>query len=112
MDKIIVEELKTQEKQEPAKVLQDTEPVEHLVIADHFNIDTPTKQENNKLMTLWEHAKGVSESKENQDVIWQIISLERTLGAPRLGESRLDRLYRYAKLKKQELMIQEQLKSV
>jgi len=44
--------------------------------------------------------------------MWQVVHLEGIMGAPRLGESRIDRLYRYAKLRRQERQIQSELKSV
>lgn len=84
----------------------------HLAIADRFNIDIPNKQEDNKLAEIWQYASGLSETKEISDVIWQVINLEQIVGIPRLGESRLDRLYRYAKLRRQESQIREQLKNV
>lgn len=107
---IQVEDLPKQDTQ--AEVDPTVEPTEHLALLQHFNIDIPNKQETGKLQEIWEYGKKMSKSGDIQDVIWQVMHLERTLGAPRLGESRLDRLYRWAKLKRQETRIAEELKSV
>lgn len=109
---IQVEDLPVEEQDLSPEVDQAVEPTEHLALLQHFNIDIPNKQETGKLMEVWDYGKQMSKTGDLQDIIWQVISLERTLGAPRLGESRLDRLYRWAKLKRQETQIQEQLKSV
>lgn len=89
-----------------------TEPIAHLALSGRFNIDSPTDEENKKMAEVWAFAQGVAKSADIQDVIWEVIHLEGVLGAPRLGESRLDRLYRYAKLKRQEAQIQSELKNV
>lgn len=81
-------------------------------IARRFNIDTPTKEEEGKLIEIWQHGKSLSKTGDIQDVMWQIMHLQRTLGAPRLGESPLDKVYRWAKLKRQQADIEEELKVV
>lgn len=86
--------------------------VSHLAIKDRFNIDNPTQQEEKKLAEIWAYASRIAESEDINDIIWEVIHLEGVLGAPRLGESRLDRLYRYAKLRKQESVIKQELKEV
>ena len=90
----------------------DAGAIQHLAIADRFGISNPTQEEENKLMEIWDHAAGLSKSGEITDIIWQVIHLEGVLGAPRLGEERIDRLYRYAKLRRQERQIQSELKGV
>lgn len=104
------------ESNEPAEPegnkIQSENPIGHLSIAKRFNIDTPNNEENKKLMEIYEHVKSLSKTGDIDDIIWQVVHLEGVLGAPRLGESRLDRLYRYAKLKRQERQIQEELKNV
>lgn len=89
-----------------------TDTSEHHLISRHFGIDMPDTAETGKLKEIWEYGKGMSKTGDVQDVIWQIIHLQRTLGAPRLGESPLDKVYRWAKLKRQERNIQEELKNV
>jgi len=100
--------LQTQSPQSAAR----SDSVAHMALADRFNVSNPTKEEEGKLAEIWAHAQGLAKSENIQDVIWEVIHLEGMLGAPRLGESRLDRLYRYAKLKRQESYIQEELKGV
>ena len=112
MDEIIVEDLPDKNEQHSAKKHEITDSVEHLALASRFNIESPTSEEASKLMEIWNYGKSQSETKDITDVIWRVISLENTLGAPMLGESRLDRIYRFAKLKRQESLIQEELKNV
>jgi len=118
MDEITVEDIQVEEipkDEKPALGAEPailTDPVEHLSISRHFNVDTPNKEEDGMLREVWAHGKAMSELGSIPDVIWQIMHVEQTLGAPKLGESRLDRVYRYAKLRRQEQMIQEQLHNV
>lgn len=109
---IVVEDLSAQESQQAPSTRSDNEAVAHLSVARHFNIDVATKEEDGKLREIWDHARALSPSGEITDVIWQILHLERTLGAPKLGESSLDKLYRWAKLKRQESEIQRDLMNV
>lgn len=89
-----------------------SDAISHLALAPRFSIDMPNKQEEGKLAEIWAWAQGTAQSEDIQDVIWEVINLEGVLGAPRLGESRLDRLYRYAKLRRQEAQIKEEIKDV
>lgn len=84
----------------------------HLALASRFNIDMPNKQEDGKLAEIWAYAQSKAGSENIPDIIWEVIHLEGVLGSPRLGESRLDRLYKYAKLRRQEAQIQQELKNV
>jgi hypothetical protein len=106
-----VEEIADNSPQTPQPAMPST-PAPHLVLANRFEIDSPSKNEDNKLREVWDYARSQSNTKDSQDVLWQVIHLEGLLGAPRLGESRLDRLYRYCKLKRQESQIQSELKNV
>ena len=87
-------------------------PIEHLAIAERFNIDHPTKQEDEKLATIWDYVKAQGGERSMSDVIWDVINLELTLGSPRLGQTRLDQLYKYVRLRIGEARIQEQLRDV
>lgn len=91
---------------------QTSDPVQHLAIAQRFNITTPTKQEDKMLQEIWSFAAEKGQTNDISDIIWNVINLEGTIGAPRLGESRLDKLYRYVKLRRQEAQIQEELRNV
>jgi hypothetical protein len=111
---ILVEDLpeNTSQTIQSPQAAARSDAVAHLALAPRFNIDTPTKQEEGKLAEIWALAQGVAKSADIQDVLWEVIHLEGVLGAPRLGESRLDRLYKYAKLKRQEAQIQRGLQDV
>lgn len=100
----------SQKPTQPAST--STESIEHLVMARHFNIDTPTQEEDGKLREIWEYGKTLSKTGEMQDTIWQLIHLQRTMGAPRLGEAPLDKIYRWAKLKRQQANIEQELENV
>lgn len=88
-----------------------TDSVEHLAIAERYNIGIPTKEENEKLQTIWSWVKQKGGERPIQDVIWDVINLEGTIGSPNLGQTRLDKLYKYVKLRINEARIQEQLKN-
>lgn len=108
MDEIEVEDIQEDPIASPHVTSDIVEP---LMLASQFRIDSPTDEEKGKLATVWELAKELSKTKENYDVVWQVKHLMMTLGAPTPGESSLDRIYRYAKLKRQEQMIQSELKN-
>lgn len=105
-------EVETIDQPQIASTAEVPNPVAHLAIANEFGVESPSKEEEKKLMEIWEHGKSLSKTGDMHDIIWEIMHLSRSLGAPRLGESRLDRIYRYAKLKRQERAIQEELRHV
>lgn len=109
---ILVEDIPDSPKQQVTTVGANPNPVEHLAIANRFNITQPTKEENEKLSTIWDYVKSKGGEREMKDVIWDVINLEQTLGSPRLGETRLDKLYKYVRLRIDEARIREQLKDV
>lgn len=112
MDDVEIESLPEEKYEEPQGSLPNQEPIEHMVLAPYFQVEGPDESENNKLAEIWRHAKAISPTGDTIDVIHQVKHMEQVLGAPRLGEARLDRLYRYAKLRRQEAMIQDELRSV
>lgn len=95
-----------------AQAAARSDSVAHLSLKDRFHIDMPTEQQEKQLAEVWALAQQTAKSEDISDVIWEVIHLEGVLGAPRLGEGRLDRLYRYAKLKRQEAQIQTELHDV
>lgn len=109
---VTVENISSPEEPTTTSPAHSTTPVEHLSIKDRFNIDTPTTDENKKLLAIWDFVKAKNPGKEIGDYIWEVINLEQTIGAPALGETRLDKLHRYVSLRIQEQRIQEQLKDV
>lgn len=111
---IVVEEIPDNSPTDPQSPVAAarSDAISHLALAPRFDLSSPTKEDENKLAEIWAYAKGVAGSSEIPDVIWEVIHLEGVLGAPRLGESRLDRLYRYAKIKRQITQKQEELRNV
>lgn len=84
----------------------------HMAIAQRFDITSPTKEEDKQLSEIWAWAQGMAKSENIPDIVWEVIHLENVLGSPRIGEARLDRVYRYVKLKRQEAQIQQELRDV
>lgn len=109
---IIVEDLPDQNPIQSPQAAARSEPIAHMALAPRFGIDMPNKQEEGKLAEIWAYAQSVAKSEDIQDIIWEVIHLEGVLGAPHLGETRLDKLYKYTKLKRQEAQIQSDLKNV
>lgn len=108
MEEIIVEELPQEDKiPEPAT---NTDRIEHLILAPQFKLDSPGTEDKNKLAEVWALGKKLSKTGETYDVIWQVKHLMLTLGAPTPGESSLDRIYRYAKLRRQISQAETELK--
>jgi hypothetical protein len=112
MNGIVVEDLSDGQEPTSAVPAQPTSSIEHLAIASRFNADPDNKEDNKKLAEIWQFAKSKSNSQEINDLIWEVMHLESILGATRIGESRLDRVYRYCKLRRQESIIQQELKNV
>lgn len=112
MTDIIVEDIPQDEQ--PHKnittVPAQTDSGEHLAIAGRYSITIPTKEEDEKLQTIWGWVKQQKGERPIQDIIWDVINLEGTIGSPNLGQTRLDKLYKYVKLRINEARIQEQLK--
>lgn len=111
MSDIVVEDLPEKDDQSPlSRAKSDINT--HYALASRFNIDAPNKEEDNKLSEVWAFAKNNAKSEDIQDIIWEVIHLEGVIGSPRLGESRLDKLYKYCKLRRQEAQIQSEMKNV
>lgn len=109
---IEVEDLPVEETQISADKHENSDSISHLAIANHFNVENPNKEEEKKLREIWNFGKTISDTGEITDVMWQVMHLSRTMGAPRLGETLLDKVYRWAVLKRQEKEIQAELQSV
>ncbi|MCA9313734.1 hypothetical protein KDA08_05495 [Candidatus Saccharibacteria bacterium] len=107
-----VEELPQEQKTQSPQATARTDNVAHYALADRFGIVNANKEEDGKLAEIWAFAQGQAKSENIPDIVWEVVHLEGVLGSPRLGESRLDRLYRYCKLKRQESAIQNELKGV
>lgn len=86
--------------------------ISHLAIKDQFSIDIASGEEEGKLQEIWAYAKSMANSEDINDVVYEVIHLKGKVGQPRLGESYLDRAYRYCKLKRHEAITQEQLRGL
>lgn len=113
MDTVTVEELPnrpTESTETTTPLNASATPTAHLALVGQFNIDHPTKEEEKKLAELWEYGKKMSKTGDITDIIWEVMHLRSTLGAPRLGESPLDKVYRWAKLRRQQEQIDAELR--
>lgn len=109
---MIVEEITPEEKPQTTQTNQPTHEVSHLSLAQRFNVENPSKEEEGKLSEIWNYVRQNSGKSEITDLIWEVMHLENQLGTPRVGESRLDRVYRYCKLRRQANIIDSELKSI
>lgn len=107
---IIVEDIPEEQADRVPVEATQTERIEHLILAPQFKLDSPNQEDKTKLAEVWDLGKQLSKTQETHDVIWQIKHLMMTLGAPTPGESSLDRIYRYAKLKRQISQAETELK--
>lgn len=74
----------------------DTAPV-----ASYLDILNPNETDSHQLKTLVEFLRGDAKEMTQSELLHQLRHLELKLGEPRIGERRIERLYRYAKLNAQ-----------
>ena len=79
---------------EPSGASVDVFPVP---LQGYLNIDRPTTEEAQQLKEIWDFIDGEGEA----DKLYRIQQLENRLGSPALGQTRLDKLYEYAKITRQ-----------
>jgi hypothetical protein len=109
---VTVEELPSKDNDKSPVASARSDVVAHYALNNRFNITSPSKEEDSKLAEIWAYAKGNSKSDNIPDIVWEVIHLEGVIGSPKLGESRLDKLYKYCKLRRQEAQIQSEMKNV
>lgn len=109
--KVIVEDLPAKDK-EPERPIVSEEPLGALRISQYFFIDTPSQEERQQLDEIWDFARERSGSKSLQSTILAVVQIKGKVGQPRIGESYLDRVYRYVKLRKQEEIISQEMKNM
>lgn len=73
-------------------------PQDFLPLAGMMDITTPSTEDSGKLSEVWEYFKG--EGKSNSEILYAIKSLENRMAAPRLNETRLNKLYQWVKVRK------------
>lgn len=109
---MIIEELPTNDVPQTSQTDQPTNEIAHLSIAQRFGVENPNKQDDNKLAEIWDYVRQNSGKTEIPDLVWEVMHIENQIGTPRIGESRLDKVYRYCKLRRQASIIDGQLKSI
>lgn len=111
LDTVTVENVDSGPNEESPKETTASElPTAPLILTNQFNIDHPTKDEEKKLAVIWEYGKKMSKTGDISDIIWEVMHLKSTLGAPRLGEQPIDKVYRWVRLKRDQEMIDAQLR--
>ena len=109
-DKIQVEDVETKSADNKKDTFAiNTQLVGHLTLADHFDIDLPSKEDGDKLRLIWNYISVIDPTVDPETIL---LSLERRLGEPRLGESMLDKVYRWIKLSEQGQIIREKMRRV
>lgn len=109
---MIVEDIAPQEQPQTSQTNHPTKEVAHLAIAQRFNVENPSGEDEKKLSEIWDYVKQNSGKTEIGDLVWEVMHLENQIGTPRIGEARLDRIYRYCKLRRQASIIDSELKSI
>lgn len=109
---MIVEEIPQNDKPQTTQTDQPTSEIGHLSIAQRFNVENPSSEDEKKLSEIWNYVKQNSGKTDIPDLVWEVMHLENQIGTPRIGEARLDRIYRYCKLRRQASIIDSELKSI
>jgi hypothetical protein len=76
----------------------------YLPLEKMLGLDDAKPQERQQVKEVWDHFK----SDTTADKLYQIRSLENKLGVPRLGESRLGKIYNYVKMTQQIKELEDQ----
>lgn len=77
-----------------------------LPLSGMMDIAEPSKEDSEKLSTVWNYFKG--DGKSNAEVLYAIKSLENRMQAPGLNESRLNKVYQWVRVR-QEIESNEKL---
>lgn len=109
--KVIVEDLPS-EDDSPERPMVTSDPLGPLKIASYFSIDTPSDDEKQQLREIWLYAKERAVTGSMEDIVLKVVQIKGKVGQPRIGESYLDRVYRYIKLRKQEEIISQEMKNM
>lgn len=80
-------------KPSEAGVVQEFTPLSGMM-----DITEPSKEDSEKLSTVWDYFKG--ENKSNAEILYAIKSLENRMAAPSLNESRLNKVYQWVRVRK------------
>lgn len=88
--------------------VQDSDDLEHRTLYREFALANPGQKTEEKVKALWNWAKKQSKSDDQTDIVWQIVDLKNRLGAPAIGENRLDLLYRWVRLEEEGARIEAQ----
>lgn len=73
--------------------------VPYPALKDYFNVDEVTDGQRDKFKVIWDHFS--EESDSVGDLMYKMRQLENRLGSPAIGESRLTKMYNYAKISSQ-----------
>lgn len=88
----------------------DTSQVETLPLQSYLNLEHPTSRELTQVREVWDYladkANGVG------DLLYQFRQLEARMSPPKLGETRLAKIYNYVNLQKQITEAEQQRDSL
>jgi len=97
-DEIVVTPKDSGEVNVEVKQQTDGEPQHFLPLAGMMNIQEPSKEDSEKLSTVWDYFKG--DGKSNAEILYAIRSLENRMSAPGLNETRLNKVYQWVRIRK------------
>lgn len=73
----------------------------HGILNDYFEVDRVGFSEGEKLRGVWQLLREQFPNKPVQEYLHQLRQIESKLGAPRIGQSRLNRVHGYLMIQKQ-----------
>lgn len=71
----------------------------YLPLQGFLELDTPSKEDSGKLQEIWDYFNPDGK-KSNAEVLYAIRSVENRMGGLGLNETRLGKIYQYARLRK------------
>ena len=103
---------KTDTSTSPVLQQGEVQPVSDPLATSFFEIDHPTEKQSAKMTEIMEWVRQSNEGKTDLDVVSTLKDLRYRLGSSSAGESPLDKIHRYVKLRKQADILTNQAKSM
>jgi hypothetical protein len=64
----------------------------------YYSINDPTQRDKDALSRIWEFAKGRSENKDNDSILWEVIKMSHKIGSSSIDEKSYVKLECYIKI--------------
>lgn len=103
----------TTETPEPVKTAEPSHIHDNYApLRSYFDINDPSDQTVGKFKTIYEYLRGDKDEYNEFDLMRDMRDLQFKLGSTNLGETRVDQVYRYAKLASQAKQIETEIKGM